>query len=145
MDIQQVKQAIRASSPSTRVYLGCDSQATRNKTVKFCTVVILHLDGKHGGHMFSNVEVEPSYMSPEKPRLRLMQEVQKVVELGMELQEVIGDRHFEIHLDLNTDPQYKSHSAVKEACGYVLGCLGIDAKLKPFAFAASSAADRLAK
>ena len=144
-DVQEIKDAIQHSSPETKVYIGCDSQVTRKKTIKFCTVVILHIDGKHGGRMFSNVEVEPSYMAPEKPRLRFMLEVQKVADLGMELQEVIGKRHFEVHLDLNTDPQYKSHSAVKEACGYILGTLGFNAKLKPFAFAASTAADRLAK
>lgn len=143
MDLQEVKQAIAESSQSTRVYIGCDSKVTRKKQIKFCTVVILHVDGKHGGRMFHNVELEPTFQSPEKPRMRLMQKVQKVVELGWELQEVIGNRHFEVHLDLNTSPKYKSHSAVKEACGYVLGCLGLDAKLKPEAFAASTAADKL--
>lgn len=143
MDIQQVKQAITNSSQSTRIYIGCDSKVTRKKHVKFCTVVILHIDGKHGGKMFSRVETVPFYGEAKAPKMRLMQEAQKVVELGWELLDVIDGRHFEVHLDLNTNPKYKSEAAVKEACGYVLGCLGIDAKLKPEAFAASTAADAL--
>lgn len=143
MNLEEVKKAIRSSSSSTRIYLGCDSKVNRKKHIKFCTVVILHIDGKHGGKMFSRVETEPFYGKPSVPKMRLLQEVQKVVELGLEIQESIGDRHFEVHLDLNTDPKYKSQGAAQEACGYVLGSLGIDAKLKPEAFAASTAADTL--
>lgn len=143
MNILEVKQAIADSSHSTKVYIGCDSKVTRRKHVKFCTVVILHIDGKHGGHIFSKIETEKFYGSKKLPSMRLMQEVQKVVEMGWELQDVIGDRHFEVHLDLNTSTKFKSNSVVKEACGYVLGCLNITPKLKPEAFAASSAADAL--
>lgn len=143
MDIQEVKQAIMDSSQSTCIYIGCDSKVTRKKQVKFCTVVILHIDGKHGGRMFSQVDLEKFVGSPEKPNLRLMQEVQKVIDLGWALQDVIGDRHFEVHLDLNSNPKYKSNSVVKQACGYVLGCLNVQPMLKPFAFAASTAADKL--
>jgi predicted RNase H-related nuclease YkuK (DUF458 family) len=59
--------------------------------------------------------------------------------------EDVGDRHFEVHIDINPNPRYKSNVAVKEALGYVKGNLGIDAKIKPDAFAAMHAADHLVR
>ena len=65
------------------------------------------------------------------------------VDIASKIIDEIEDRHFELHLDLNTDPKYKSSTAVKEAIGFVLGMLGIKAKVKPNAWASSSAADKL--
>lgn len=144
-NIDEIKQAIIDSSITTKVYIGCDSKVISYKNnvqkIRYCTVVILHIDGNKGGRIFSNVEHVEFYGKTDKPKQRLMTEVQKVVELGWELLDVIEDRVFEVHLDLNTDPKHKSNVAVKEALGYVQGTLGITAKLKPEAFAASSAAD----
>lgn len=143
VDIEEVKEAIRNSSLKTRIYIGCDSKVSRKKKVRFATVVILHIEGKHGGRLFSRIETERHFSKPTEPRLRLVQEAQKAVAIAFELMDVIGERHFELHLDLNSDPKYKSNAAVKEAAGYVFGSLGIEAKIKPEAFAASSAADAL--
>ena len=138
------RNAIRDSSKSSRVYVGCDSKRARNSTqIKYATVIILHHDGKHGGSLWSFVHREDDYGPASKPRTRLINEAYYAVDIASKIVEDIGDRHFELHLDLNTDPKHKSNSAVKEALGFVLGMLGITAKLKPDAWASSTAADKL--
>ena len=74
---------------------------------------------------------------------RLLTEVMNTVNVALELLDDIGDRHLEIHLDLNKSPKHKSYVAVQEALGYVRGCMphGIDVRIKPEGWAASHAAD----
>jgi hypothetical protein len=138
------KEAIRNSSKESRVYVGCDSKRARGGTqIKYATVIILHHEGKHGCTMWSFIQREQDYTSASKPRLRLINEAYYAVDIASKIIDDIEDRHFELHLDLNTDPKYKSSTAVKEAIGFVLGMLGIKAKVKPNAWASSSAADKL--
>jgi predicted RNase H-related nuclease YkuK (DUF458 family) len=142
--IEQIQDAIKTSSPSTKVYVGCDSKIVmRGKKARFATVVILHIDGKHGGKLFSIVEEEPIYGSVRTPKMRLLTEAYKAIDVAAKVAEVVGDRHFEVHLDFNLSDQHKSNAAVKEATAYVLGTLGLQPKFKPHAFAASTAADKL--
>jgi predicted RNase H-related nuclease YkuK (DUF458 family) len=144
--LKTVKQAIAASDPTSKVYVGCDSKRLRKSgEVRFATVVILHIKGKHGGMMWSFMDKEMDYNPVNNPRMRLVTEAYKAVEIAAEIVDVVGDRDFEVHLDLNTNPKHKSNVAVKEALGYVLGVMGFDAKLKPEAWASSTAADKLTK
>jgi predicted RNase H-related nuclease YkuK (DUF458 family) len=48
----------------------------------------------------------------------------------------------EVHADINTNPQFKSNEALREATGYILG-MGFAFKAKPEAFASSSCANRM--
>jgi predicted RNase H-related nuclease YkuK (DUF458 family) len=75
-------------------------------------------------------------------RPRLLAEVGDAIAAGLEILDTIGTRSFEIHLDINRGAMHKSSVLVKEATGYVMGTLGIEPKLKPDSFAASSVADR---
>ena len=52
------------------------------------------------------------------------------------------DVELEVHADINTDPNFKSNVAFKEAMGYILG-MGYTFKAKPEAFASSYCADRV--
>jgi len=142
--LNELKQAIRNSSLTTKIYIGCDSKRNSKGSVKYATVVVLHINGKNGGQLFSFITNEQEYNKPQSPKMRLLNEAYKAVEIATQIIDDIGDRHFELHLDLNTNPKHKSNLAVKEALGFVLGSLGINAKLKPHAFAASCAADKLA-
>jgi len=146
--VEEIKEAIRRSSKTTGIYVGCDSKIAGRglrKYVKFATVVILHIDSKHGGQLFSIVDVEPLYdfKNFKNPKLRLMNEAYKAIAIACDIAEVVEDRPFEVHLDFNLNPQHKSNACVKEATGYVLGTLGFEPKYKPDAFAASTAGDRL--
>jgi hypothetical protein len=48
----------------------------------------------------------------------------------------------EIHADINTNPNFKSNDALKDAMGYIMG-MGFAFKAKPVAFASSQCADRM--
>jgi hypothetical protein len=139
--IEEAKQAILDSSQSSSVYIGCDSiRFRKNKQwyAKYSTVIIIHMDSKKGGRLFHTSVDMPDYGNLKQ---RLLMEVQLSVSTATEIIDVIGDRHFEIHLDINPNPNHKSNVAVKEALGWVRGSLGMDAKIKPSAFAATHAAD----
>ena len=139
--IEEAKQAIFDSSQESSVYIGCDSiRFRKNKQwyAKYSTVVIVHMDSKKGCRLFHESVDMPDYGNLKQ---RLLTEVQHAVAAATEIIEVLGDRHMEIHLDINPNPKHKSSIAVKEALGWVKGSLGIDAKIKPSAFAATHAAD----
>ena len=61
----------------------------------------------------------------------------------LDLAEAIGDRHCEVHLDINPDVVHGSSCVVQQAIGYVRGVCNVVPLVKPEAFAASYAADRL--
>jgi predicted RNase H-related nuclease YkuK (DUF458 family) len=69
-----------------------------------------------------------------------MTEVSLALEAFYAVEEAIGKRKLEIHLDVNPDPIHASNVVTKEALGWVRG-LGLEAKIKPESFAASTAAD----
>ena len=136
-------------SPQTKIYLGCDSVRLFRKNramAKFATVCIVHKNGNNGCKVFSHISYEKDYdMKANRPKLRMMNEVQKVCELYIQLAPIIDSFDIEIHLDVNSDPKYGSNCAAQEAAGYVLGMTGIVPKLKPDGFAASYGADNYAK
>ena len=139
--IEEAKKAIIASSPQSSVYIGCDSIRFRKNKMwyaKYSTVVIVHTDSKRGCRLFHESIDMPDYGNLKQ---RLLTEVQYAVATATEIIEVLGDRHMEIHLDINPDPKHKSSVAVKEALGWVKGSLNMDAKIKPASFAATHAAD----
>lgn len=140
-----MREAIRNSSKSTKVYVGCDSKINRRKNrVTYAVVVVLHWNGNNGGHILSQVETERVYGDAKKPKARLMNELYRAVALAGEVMEAVGDRDFELHLDFNTDERYKSNICVKEAAGFVLGMGLGEAVFKPHSWASTCAADRLA-
>jgi uncharacterized protein len=141
LDLNEIKKVIKSSSKETAIYVGCDSSVcTKNKkNATYSKVVVIHIDGNAGCMIYGDISVMPFYGSIKQ---RLMQEVFLATEIALELTDVCEDRPFEIHLDLNPSPDYKSNIVVKEAIGYVRGMLGIDPKLKPDAMASSTVADR---
>jgi uncharacterized protein len=141
LDLNKVKEAIRKSSNTTSILVGCDSSVSQKNKQKatYSRVVVLHIDSNRGAQLYGDVVSVPYYGSI---RQRLMQEVFFATEISLELLDTIDGRPFEIHLDLNPSPEYKSNIIVKEAIGYVRGQTGIEPKLKPEAMASSTVADR---
>jgi len=146
-DIDTVRQFIYNQSPETKIYLGADSERVVHNGkwhVDYTIAVVVHIDGRHGCKVFGYVEREPDWdQKKNKPALRLMNEVYKVADLFNELSEVLQDRHVEVHLDLNPSDRFASHQVVQQAVGYIRGVCNIDPQVKPQAFAATYAADRL--
>lgn len=144
LDLDYVKKFIENSSKETAIYIGCDSKVTvrnKKKIAVYVAIIVIHYDGNHGAKLFKKVVIEPDYGNM---RQRLMHEVYMAAEIAYQLVDSIGDRPFEIHLDINPNPIFKSSVVMKEAAGYIMGVLGFQPKLKPEAPAASFAADRYA-
>ena len=146
-DIEQVKQFILQQSPETKVYLGADSERLNVRGIwyaDYTLAVVVHIDGKHGCKIFGDIQRERDYdQKANKPAMRLMNEVYKVSELFQQLADVLEDRHVEVHLDINPNDNYASNVVVSQAIGYIKGTCNLTAHVKPDAFAASYAADRL--
>ena len=146
LDLNEIKQFIEAHSPSTKIYIGADSERFRvdgRWYADYITVVVVHIDGCHGCKIFGEVQRELDYdQKKSKPAMRLMNEVYKVSELFQNLAEVLEDRYVEVHLDINPDEMYGSSCVVTQAIGYIKGTCNVTPMVKPKAFAASYAADR---
>lgn len=147
MNIEEVKDFIRAQSPSTKVYIGADSERFKMDGkwhADYTLAVVVHIDGCHGCKIFGEVQRELDFdQKKSKPAMRLMNEVYKVSALFQELAEVLEDRYVEVHLDINPDQRYGSSCVVQQAIGYIKGTCNVVPMVKPRAFAASYAADRL--
>lgn len=144
---EDAKKAIEESSLESSVYVGCDSvRIQKNKVwyIRFCTVVVLHLDSSKGCKIFYNIRREREYAY--NIRQRLLQEVMEATNTAYDLLEHIGPRKLEVHFDLNSSPKHKSNVAVKEALSYARSMLpNVPARIKPLAFAAAHCADHLVK
>lgn len=146
-DINEVKKFIVSQSESTKVYLGSDSERLRVNDVwyvDYSLAIIVHIDGCSGCKVFGYVERELDYdHKKSKPALRLMNEVIKVSELFQNLQDVLEDRHVEIHIDVNPNEKHGSYCVVHQAIGYIKGTCNMTPIVKPNALGASYVADRL--
>ncbi len=150
-----VNQFIRDSHPESVIMIGCDSVRKATSAGKasalYATVVVIRKAGGngvfHGCKVFGTRVRLPDYGRVIKSgklanlRLRLLQEVTFALEAFDGVHEAIGDRPFEIHLDIASDPRWESNVAMSEARGYVLGMTGREPNFKPTALAASFAAD----
>jgi len=147
LDIEEVKAFIDAQGPSTKIYIGADSERYKKFGkwyADYTLAVVIHINGCNGCKIFGEVQTEIDYdYKSNKPALRLMNEVYKVAELYTKLADVIGDKDVEIHLDINPNERYNSSVVIQQAVGYIKGVCNVTPMVKPRAFAASYAADRL--
>jgi predicted RNase H-related nuclease YkuK (DUF458 family) len=146
-DIDEVIDFIKSQSPETKIYLGADSVRLNVKDVwyaDYTLAIVVHYDGNKGCKIFGDVVRERDFdQRQDRPRMRLMNEVYKIAELYLKLAEVLEDRYIEVHLDINPDEMHGSSCVINEAVGYIRGMCNVVPFVKPNAFAASYAADRL--
>lgn len=129
----------REAGHKLKVCIGTDSQV-RGKVVEFATVIVF-LREKKGGFMYiANYKTEQRMSIRE----RMILEVARSVEIAYALCAMLDENKvaLEVHADINTDPHFKSNTALKEAMGYILG-MGFVFKAKPDAFASSACADKV--
>ncbi len=148
LDLDEVRDFIQTTSETTKIYIGSDSARFRDKSevwhAEYATVIVVHYDGNRGCKVFGQLTTERDYdQKKDRPRVRLMNEVMKTAQMYVDLEEAIGDRHVEIHLDINPDEKHGSSCVISEAVGYIKGYCNVIPFVKPQAFAASIAADRL--
>jgi predicted RNase H-related nuclease YkuK (DUF458 family) len=122
-----------------KVCIGTDSQVKGLET-EFATVIVF-LREHAGGFMFINNEKTKQKFHIKE---RMLTEVAKSVEIAYELCDLFIEFNvdMEVHADINTNPNFKSNDALKEAMGYILG-MGFAFKAKPEAYASSCCADRV--
>ncbi|MBI3141277.1 MAG: hypothetical protein HYZ16_00465 [Bacteroidetes bacterium] len=128
----------KAKGYRLKVCIGTDSQEHRTG-VDFATVIVF-LRERSGGFMLIENTRSTGKISIKE---RMITEVAKSITIAYKLCNLL-DRHrveLEVHADINTDPKFKSNSALSEAMGYILS-MGYQFKAKPDAFASSSCADR---
>jgi len=138
----EVEKAIlreRALGNKLMVCIGTDSQV-RGELIEFATVIVF-LREKKGGFMYIHNEKSKQPMSIKE---RLLTEVSMSINIAYELCDLL-DRHnvdLEVHADINTNPNFKSNTALSEAMGYILS-MGFAFKAKPHAFASSCCANKV--
>ncbi len=122
-----------------KVCIGTDSQV-RSGVIEYACVIVF-LREKKGGFMFIHNYRQEKEISLKE---RMINEVAKSVEIAYSLCDLLDKYNveLEVHADINTDPSFKSNTALKEAMGYILG-MGFVFKAKPDAFASSHCADKM--
>ncbi len=122
-----------------KVCIGTDSQQ-KGEEMEYATVIVFLREGR-GGFMFIHNEKDNRQISIKE---RMLLEVAKSIEIAYELCSLFNeyDVEMEVHADINTNPQFKSNVALREATGYILG-MGFAFKAKPEAFASSSCANKI--
>lgn len=147
LNINEVVAFIEEQPPNTRVYLGADSERyLENKTwwAEYTVAVVVHIAGRHGCKIFGEVSRERDFdQKVDRPSMRLMNEVYRVSEMFQRLQPALVDREVEVHLDINPNEMHGSSCVINQAIGYIRGTCNVIPMVKPRAFAASYAADRL--
>ena len=122
-----------------KVCIGTDSQV-KGKETEFATVIVFLREGC-GGFMFIHNDTT---LFKHSIKERMLVEVAKSIEIAYELCDLftLYKVGMEVHVDINTNPQFKSNEALREAMGYIMG-MGFAFKAKPDAFASSCCANKI--
>jgi len=127
-----------------KVSVGTDSFIKKQDCIFSLAICLYGGDNQNGGRYFikrTNID------KGKYPNLlqRILAEVQKSVELGLKLLELIPVLDIEIHLDVSGSDKNNGTSKFAEMLtGYAKGA-GFQCKVKPDAYAASSVADKHSK
>lgn len=140
--LDQVERTIleeMAAGNQLKVCIGTDSQVYGND-IEFATVIVFIRPGR-GGFMFISNQTIRQKMGVKE---RLLHEVTLSIQIAYSLCDLLDryDIDLEVHADINTNPGFKSHTALSEAMGYILS-MGYVFKAKPDSFASSSCANKV--
>ncbi|MCB9261705.1 MAG: hypothetical protein H6607_04960 [Flavobacteriales bacterium] len=124
-----------------KVCIGTDSQV-KGDIVEFATAIVFLREGR-GGFIFLNTYKTKANMGLKE---RMIKEVGDSIETAYLLCPLFDKYHveLEVHADINSDPQFKSNVAFREAMGYIMG-MGYTFKAKPDAFASTYCANKVVK
>lgn len=147
IELDTLENFLNQQGPNTKIYLGADSERFRcngHWWAEYTVAVVVHLDGRHGCKIFGEVTRERDFdQRRDRPSMRLMNEVHRVSEMFHRLAPVLQNYQVEVHLDINPNEMYGSNCVIQQAIGYIRGTCNVVPMVKPRAFAASYAADRL--
>jgi predicted RNase H-related nuclease YkuK (DUF458 family) len=127
-----------------KISVGSDSFIKKQDCIFSLAICLFGAADQQGGRYF----VKRTKIDKRKyPNLlqRILAEVQKSVELGLKILEIIPVLDIEIHLDVSGADQGNGTSRYTDMLtGYAKGA-GFDCKIKPDAYAATSVADKHSK
>ena len=138
-EVMDVLTKERSAGYELKACIGTDSQV-KGKITEFATVIVFIRKGK-GGFMYIHNETSIQKMSIKQ---RMLTEVAMSIDVAYALCNIFSrySVDIEVHADINTNPNFKSNDALKEAMGYIMG-MGFAFKAKPHAFASSSCANKV--
>ncbi len=139
---EEIRAAIareHAAGFKLKACIGTDSQV-KGRHIEIATVIVLLRQGC-GGFMYIHKEILEQEMRIKE---RMLYEVSQSVSVAYGLCGLFAafDIAMEVHVDINTDPLFKSNTALKDAMGYITG-MGFTFKAKPHAFASTSCANKI--
>ena len=129
-EVRHVLMKEKTEGHQLKVCIGTDSQR-KGGEIEFARAIVFIRKGK-GGFMYINNEIIKRKMSI---RQRMLEEVARSIDIAFALCDLLiaFNVHMEVHADINSDPKFKSHDALKEAMGCIMG-MGFVFKAKPHAF-----------
>ena len=141
---QQILEKVKEhSSNNGTIFIGCDSQITRDLCV-YSTVIYMHgADDQHGGYYFFKREKNKRNDYPTMV-MRLLREVELSIEIGYTILEQNPQADIEIHIDANSKKDKPTGRFADMLMGYAKGA-GFRCKIKPDAWASNSIADKHSK
>jgi predicted RNase H-related nuclease YkuK (DUF458 family) len=127
-----------------QVSVGTDSFIRKNECIFSTAICLYGATNQVGGRYF--IRKHKLKSSTYKTLLqRILAEVQSSVELGTSLLEINPSLSIELHLDISDPSKNRATSKFADMLvGYAKGA-GFDYKIKPYAFAAASVADKHSK
>ena len=132
-------------NPYGSVTIGCDSQE-HSKYIKYAVTIVMHHRDEHGmghgGHVIQCAFTDSSKTMKSDVYTKLWAET----EITIEAAKLVGDVGMKpiIHLDYNSEESEYSHVLYNAGIGYANG-MGYEAHGKPYAWAATHTADKIAK
>lgn len=138
-EVEEIIKREQAAGHRLKVCIGTDSQVTGTIT-EFATVIVF-VRPKHGGFMLISSEKTKHVFSLKE---RMIEEVSRSIQIAYQICPLLDQYQvdLEVHADINTNPHFKSNSALSDAMGYILG-MGFVFKAKPDAFASSYCANKI--
>jgi len=132
-------------NPNGTVTIGCDSQE-HSRYIKYAVTIVMHYRDAtgqgHGGHViYASFQDRTKNMKSD-----IYTKLWAEAEITLEAAKQIGNIGIKpvIHLDYNSVETEYSHVLYNAGIGYAKS-MGYEAKGKPFAWAATHTADKIAK
>ena len=132
------------SKENGTVYIGTDSFFIKNKCI-FATAICLYgADKQKGGKYFYTKTNLNKKQFPELS-IRMIKEAEKTINLANHIIDKVPNAMLELHLDISPQENNEGTSHLANMLvGYVKGS-GYECRIKPYAFAAASIADKHSK
>ena len=127
---------------SGQVFVGTDSYINSGYCIFATSIVLLGAENQRGGLYFYKKE---KYNEPTRFYTRILKEVEKSINIAIDITEICPNANLEIHIDVSPEGKNeKTSQMARMLMGYATGS-GFKCKIKPDSFAATTVADKHTK